>query len=276
MDQLTKYEIGSILDGSLAAAGNVEFQRITSILSPSDRIQLTGAAAASVDKLQKFAMPQYGDELIALFYAGQYHLSHVNLAYSAISSIVASRDPRSFRLTDTGRLHFVDFGCGTLVVRFAVILAVADALERGQTVDEVFIDSIDPYTPMVNMGIKVWDEFLGQFRHRRKNNERLRWIEQAIDRLANPYQVVQKITLDQVQARNESDVWLSAIHIVYGGKDGNEVPVQEDLAQLESSIYPTVGLITCHARNAQIARIFRHLVLAILLGLKDLDTNFPT
>ena len=169
MDQLTKYEVGSILDGSLAAAGSVEFQRITSGLAPTDRKQLIEAAVrTSVDRLQKFAMPQYGDELIALFYAGQYHLSHVNLAYSVISSVVASRDPRNFVLTDSGRLHVVDFGCGTLAVRFGIILAVADALERGQTVEEVFIDSIDPYTPMVNMGVYVWNEFLSQFRQRRR------------------------------------------------------------------------------------------------------------
>ena len=254
MDQRTKYKVAGLLDAAVAKSGETEFQRLTAGLTSIQRASSVDKAANSVNRVQQLAMPKYEEELVALFYAVRFHLSHVNLAYSMITRMVAMRDRVNFQLTDTGRLHIVDFGCGTMVMRFGVILAVADALERGQNIEEVHIDSIDPNIPMVNIGVKIWNEFLTQVRFQVQDEPSLRWIREAIDRLPNPVPTVQNITLNKIQAHQDADIWLSAIHIVYGGNFGNEGPVREDLARITSAINPSVGFITCHGRNIEIVR----------------------
>lgn len=254
MDQKAKYEFANLFEAVVAVTAEAEFRRLTDGLTSVQKTQSVQRAAMSVNRVQQLAMPRYEEELVALFYAGRFQLSHVNLAYSLISRMVASRDPNSFRLLETGRLQVVDFGCGTLAMRFGVILAAADALERGQNIESIHIDSIDPNTAMVNMGIKVWDGFLELARKKREVNSGLRWINAALDRLTNLVPSVQKITLNQVEPHADADVWLSAIHIVYGGNDGNENEVREDLARLTANVSPSVGIITCHGRNIEIAR----------------------
>ena len=252
MDPRTTITVAKILDSVLATVGDDEFQRLTAGLTVGERTNRVEEAARSLNEVQSLRMPDYDDELVSLFYAGRFHLSHVNLAYSMISEMSAQRAHLGAMLTESGRLHVIDFGCGTLAMRFGVILAVADALENGQDVAEIDIKSIDASTPMVNMGVKIWDAFVNQVHE--QSNPKLQWIELALEKMVNQRPNVQNTTLNLIQGNPYADVWLSAIHVVYGGQYGNEDTIREGLAVLCTQTNPVVGFITCHRRNAEIAR----------------------
>jgi hypothetical protein len=161
MDNPTKLIIADILDNAIASQGELIFQRLIAGATPEERDSRVVNARNSVDLLRKGGMPAYDDAMVALFYAIQYQLSHINLVYSMICDTVQRRNLRgNHLLTDMGALHVVDYGCGALTMRFGVIFAVADALQRGETIREVRIDSLDPNVPIVQLGVDVWNAFV--------------------------------------------------------------------------------------------------------------------
>ena len=44
-------------------------------------------------------------------------------------------------------------------MKFAVAWAVAEALENGEQISSVKVDSYDVNTPMLRIGISLWNEF---------------------------------------------------------------------------------------------------------------------
>ena len=95
-----------------------------------------------------------------------------------ITEMAKRRDPKRAVLTRKGKLHVVDFGCGTLAMQFGVALAAADALQRGQTLNSIKIDLIDSSQPMIDFGLKIWSRFKKEV----ENNERLADLSEACDR----------------------------------------------------------------------------------------------
>ena len=139
-------------------------------------------------------------------------------------------------------------------MRFGLILAVADALQSGQMIWEIKIDSLDPNVPMVNIGVKIWNEFLERIEVARKGDDSFYWLSEAISRLGKCRPDVHTVKLNSIEVDPAFEVWLSAIHIVYGGEDGSEKEVGESLSFLCSKINPQVGFITCHSGNLDIAK----------------------
>ena len=96
-------------------------------------------------------MPNYSDPMVVLWYAIQYQMRHINLAYTLIKDTTGNSG-----LTDAGRLHVADFGAGCLAMQFGLALAVADALESGQDIAGVWLDAIDTGRPIMELGKRLW------------------------------------------------------------------------------------------------------------------------
>jgi hypothetical protein len=254
MDNPTKLIIADILDNAIASQGELIFQRLIAGATPEERDSRVVNARNSVDLLRKGGMPAYDDAMVALFYAIQYQLSHINLVYSMICDTVQRRNLRgNHLLTDMGALHVVDYGCGALTMRFGVIFAVADALQRGETIREVRIDSLDPNVPIVQLGVDVWNAFVHLVQTRAEG--RLNWMRMAIDAMDNARPgVYLRVPLNAIQRIHDADAWLSAIHVVYGGPQSNENEVRENLAFLNESIEPVIGFLTSDDSKLQIMR----------------------
>ena len=151
--------VSSLLDNAIAKVGQSEFDRITGGMSTAEKLRWVNDARSSLDLLKYLESPDYADPMVALLYIVRYQLSHINLAFSTLKAIQCQLGSSGRMLTNTGRLHVVDFGSGALGMQFGVALAVADALEQGQVISEIRIDSIDTSRPMLDLGRGIWAEF---------------------------------------------------------------------------------------------------------------------
>ena len=145
-------------------------------------------------------------------------------------------------------LHVVDLGCGALALRFGLVFAVAAALELGEDIDEVHIDSIDPNTAMAQMGVKIWNEFFSHVLSRRLDDPSLKWVLDAISRLSQPVPTVRNIRLKELKINPEAEFWITAIHAVY---PNNVEEINSSLVYLVSTNEPDVGILTGHNHVGQ-------------------------
>ena len=242
---LTGMLVANLLDKAVAHVAREEFQRVTAHLTEDEKTRRIESAAASLDLLRKGGTPDYEDPLVAVLYLVQYQLQHINLTYSLIDA-TARWLGRNGVLTDTGRLHVVDYGCGALAMRFGVILAVSDALESAHNISSVKIDSLDLAAPVVALGVRIWNCFWESVHA--SNDNGLRWLRQAFGTMVRPNpDVFFNVPLQKIIAMPDADRWLSAIHVVYGGPQGNSKEVQENLDFLHQSIQPVAGFLTAHS-----------------------------
>ena len=132
------------------------------------------------------------------------------------------------------QLYIVDFGCGALAMQFGVFLAAADAIERGQSITEIKIDSIDTSQAMVNIGQKIWE----QLKREVVRNPSLSYLDRAYEVMQPTHLIKQEIgDIGQFGFAPSSSVWVSAIHAVY---DDNKNAVQQSLKLLVDRFKPDV------------------------------------
>ena len=199
-------------------------------------------ARVELEKVKQLGMPNYANPFVAPFHAAYYQEQHINLAYSLVDAAVRRRDPVRCPLTISGNLHVIDFGCGALATQFGMTMAIVDALERGQRIDRIVIDSIDTSDPMMRIGIEIWNQFAGICAQRHQLTDiadivgRIEWYTHFD---AN------------VNVIPNSDCWLSALHVIY---DENRTPVADAMTLLQDQHDPCVGLMTFHGGNEFIAR----------------------
>ena len=144
------------LDNAIAKAAKAEFSRLATKLN-GDKVKVAravGNALRELERLQSGNQPRYNDEWLALLYSTWYQPYHINLAYSMIKAMTMQRDSEGAVLTPTGKLHVVDFGCGTLAMQFGIALAAANALQKGQCLTAIRIDLIDSSRAMIDMGLR--------------------------------------------------------------------------------------------------------------------------
>ena len=134
-------------------------------------------ALRDLEGLQNGEIPYYDDKWLPLLYSTWYQPSHINLAYSMINEIAKRRYPKRVVLTRNGKLHVVDFGCGTLAMQFGVALAAADAIQQGEPLTSIKIDLIDSSRPMIDFGLKIWSQFKNEVRR----DHRLARLSEACD-----------------------------------------------------------------------------------------------
>ena len=253
MNQQSLMIVGNLLDQAVATVADPVFLRLTEGLDDDAKRHRIGEATKQLDLLRNGGMPAYDDELVDLFYVVQYQLSHVNLAYSVIRDAMSWRNLDNRGLTTrTSTLHVVDYGCGALAMRFGLILAVADAIERGETIQRVTIDSLDPNVPLVQNGVAIWNSFVGLIRN--NNSPHLDAIKAAMATMPALYPDVHvRVPLKAIQRMPDTDVWLSALHVIYDGPTGNEQDVRDNMGYLTDLLEPDVGYLTFHFRKRDAA-----------------------
>ena len=251
MDLETKELVAEILDDAVGRVATGKIAESTASLETAERARRICLASDSLDELRKGGTPDFSDPLVAALYMAQYQLQHINLAYSLVVAS-AGHIGGEIELWKGPSLHVVDYGCGALAMRFGVLLAVADALEAGKHIRNVKIDSLDPAVPVVQLGVEIWDRFL-QLVSSKKDNK-LRWLMQAIGTMERPHPNLQLgVQLKEIEDTPFAAHWLSAIHVVYGGPQGNSGEVKENLLYLREAISPDLGLITTHNSKAEMA-----------------------
>ena len=87
-------------------------------------------ALQSLDGLRQGNPPDYDDPMVALLYLTWYQPKQINLAYTIIKKLLEIKGSDRLVLSDSGRLHVVDFGCGSLAMQFAVALVVSHVCNR--------------------------------------------------------------------------------------------------------------------------------------------------
>ena len=220
--------IADALDNATTAVAEQEFNRLTRGLNNEQIEEKVVGALISLRRLQSGNMPNY-DEWDALFYHW-YQPSHINLAYSTIKLANGLRD----------QLHIVDFGCGALAMQFGVFLAAVDAIERGQPINEIKIDSIDTSQAMIDIGQKIWE----QLKREIARNPNLSYLDRAYE-VIKPI-IQEKGDIERIGSAPNSNVWVSAIHAVY---DDNKNPVRQSLNSLVDRLNPDVCFTSTHSKS---------------------------
>ena len=230
--------IADCIDSGFANVLSAEFDRITTGMSDGQISAWLQRSEQSINRLRTGGdMPDYSDPMVVLRYVILYQLGHINLAYTLIKDSNSGQ-----KLTDTGRLQVVDFGAGTLAMSFGVTLAVADALADGEDISTVLIETIDTGRPMMELGLKLWHEFINQVDRK-----------DEMAHLAQAARLVQHYLHDDrrsVQNERDWDCWLSALHTIY---DDNEALVRSVLDSLCNTLNPGIIALTCYSGKSDIA-----------------------
>ena len=232
---MDKEFVADAIDSAIASVGRNEFTRLSRGSSISQQASKVSGALNSLKDLQSGGLPVYADEWVGLFYLLWYQPKQINLAYSMIKDLVSKK--QSGRLIQGDRLHVVDFGCGALAMQFGVALAAADALESGQVIKIVRIDSFDQCEPMITLGETLWEAFEERIQTRPTVHE-LNSVCQMMQ--CNHYNDAASLN-NAVDSLARGDRWLSAIHTIY---EVNELSVRESLNFLKSQLNPDRGFVT--------------------------------
>lgn len=148
--------VANALDHAIANVARAESSRLREEQSDEEVARGIETALRGLDGLRERRMPCYDDDWLAVLYSTWYQPSHINLAYSMIAAVAGRREGS---LAPNGRLHVFDFGCGTMAMQFGVALATADALQQGQPPTAVSVTSIDSSQKMIDLGMKIWQNF---------------------------------------------------------------------------------------------------------------------
>ncbi len=229
------------LDEALCSVARIEFDRLSNGLRDEQTDCKIRGTLESLGNLTMGIQPEYADEWVALFYSLWYQPAQINLVYTMIKKMIELRNYKDLILDNSGRLRIIDFGCGTLAMQFAVALAAADALEQGQSITEIRIDSYDINQSMPTMGDKIWRQFKSEV----SKYPGLEYLSRSCS-IARPRICISYIPTDWEVAE---DYWISAIHTVYSS---NIHDVKDKLAYITKEINPNVGFITSHAHNRQL------------------------
>lgn len=142
----------AVLDQAIAEVAAREFSLLSEGMTKEEWSSKVHQSLNSLGGLQQSSPPDYNDPWIALFYMTWYQPGQIHLVRSLIEEQRKARGSGRLLEDDRQLLHIIDFGCGALAMRFGLVLALAEALERGEDITEIHIDSIDPNTAMVQMG----------------------------------------------------------------------------------------------------------------------------
>ena len=238
----------AVLDQAIAKVAAREFGLISEGMAEREWSDKVHQSLNSLGGLQLSNPPDYSDPWIALFCMTWYQPRQVQLVRSLVEEQRIAKNSEHLLRSDRRILNVIDVGCGALALRFGLVLAVADALELGEGIDEIHIDSIDPNTSMAELGVKIWNEFLSQVLADRTHGPSLKSLIAAIRTLSHPVPTVRNIKLKELRVDPEAEFWLSAIHAVY---PNNVEDINSSLVYLVSTNKPDVGFLTGHDHVGQ-------------------------
>ncbi|MCY4415990.1 MAG: hypothetical protein OXE87_06745 [Chloroflexi bacterium] len=244
MNSQQQAQIASILEDEILRCAHEEFVRLNRCLPISDTATNVDRALRELQKLTRDEEPNY-DEWTTLFYMLWYQPKHINLAYRILSAMSDARLAQQGRLTASGNLHVVDFGCGSLAMQFGLMLIVTDAISRGEDISQVRIDGFDTSGPMLRLGQDLWNKLLRRVKSAKHNDPWLQNMQQALDlTLALNGAVSPRVRIDEGDER-----WVSAIHAVYPSHVGT---LRQTMQSLADTMQPTAAFMTTFSRKAHL------------------------
>ncbi len=92
MNERDKRTVVGIVEQIVLQVAETEFYRLTEGLSSNQRLDWVSDARRSLEGLRFLRSPDYADPLVALFYAVQYQLAHINIAFSIVEHIRSTRE----------------------------------------------------------------------------------------------------------------------------------------------------------------------------------------
>ena len=117
--------VAAALDDAIVSVAAATFDRVTHGLSDGEKAKRVLHALDSLHgSMRQLEMPEYAEELVALFYSAWYQPFQINSAYSLVYHAI---EERQTRLTVKHRLDVVDFGSGAVAMELGLALAVLNA-----------------------------------------------------------------------------------------------------------------------------------------------------
>ena len=226
------------LDQAISAAFGETFQRLAAGQDESQiRAQFAQKTAAIIPPQGPPQLPPTHDDTAALLYTAAYHLQQTHLAYSLITALTHQKQPAP--LTQTGQLHIIAYPSGPLTTQVAAALALADALQQGQRIAALKIDSIDPNPAMHQLGEKIWQKFVALIQTEVSTQNRQ---FESLYRACNLITYHLHPDLETIRPQPNADTWLTALPA------HQTPPHRRNLDRLYHKIRPQLGLLS-HPAN---------------------------
>ena len=253
MNRVTKMDRAAVIEALDRAIARTGLNALVAAMEKSPYVSMNPdaqrqAVLAKSDDLRNslgsLVPPDYSDDVTAAAYLFTYQTSHVGLAWAMIQDMAQNRPNSNLLLTDSGKLHVIDFGCGALAMQFGVALAVADAIENDERIDTVVIDGIDTSRQMQDIGTSTWQEFSKAI----DSDLRLEALSRACRLIEynchDSYRSVSQIP--------DAEVWLSAMHAVY---QSNKNEIKRAFRHFRKNATPTAVLATCWGTEHNTANV---------------------
>ena len=229
------------LDVAIARVAEKEYHRLSSGISPKERLNRVTKALESMDGLGKGNEPEY-NEWDALFYLTWYQPRHINLALAIVRHFFSGNS-----------LHVIDVGCGALAVQIAAAISTAEKRPNGSKI-KVTVQGIDPSEPMRRIGETVWLEFWSIV----DENPHLSYLSQVCNIMTDSCD--SHDSKDSYYCSTDAHIgsgsssaecWLMAVHAVY---ESNKHSLRDILANIRRKSAPMLEVVTCPKFKVERAR----------------------
>lgn len=223
----------TVLDQVITEVARAELERLrlSEGLRDEEVPSKIRGALGELDRLQQGKLPDYHDPWVALFYLTWYQPGHILLGRQLIKLLESKGQGLG-----NGNIHIVDFGCGALAMQFALAWATAQAIEDGADMAPITIVSYDTSSPMIKLGISLWNQLKASVREERSLSD----LSIVIDRVIQPQYLGSPPNklIPTVKER-----WLVAMHTFY--KETSD-ETSESLKGVTSRYNPSVCLFSCN------------------------------
>ena len=234
MDTETLNQLTRALDKSMVRVLNQRLKELAEKANPTSvAIGLVGALE-DLDGLRKGRVPNYGDKWLSLPYLSWYGPSHINMAYTLMTSEI-SRWDRSLHEGPFGA-HHEDYACGVFAGQFAYVLAAANTISTFGTERKLSIFSDDISDPMWDMGLDLWKDFRREIGAVPENGTKY----PDLDSIRTSARLLQTRQPKHLPAT----VWLTVFHAAYDGEYGDNLT--DAINKLIAKKNPTIILLTAH------------------------------
>ena len=235
--RLIKQDTITALDKAIVSTVKSQYDRITEGKNSFECAFEVGKALEALRYLGRGKEPDYNDEWIALFYLTWYQGAHINLACEVVRKLFScSKDKEK-------PINIIDFGCGTLAVKFALAIYMA---ETGKFPD-IVLDSIDPSKSMRNIGKKMFKKFW----HIVEEDHNLPHLAYACDRIFHQSNFGSSYKDIEIDFDRASKDWLILMHAVY---ESNKYPIKSSLEKISDTWKPEQAIITSHSNKLDLIK----------------------
>ena len=247
MNDNDRQNIEIAIDDAIETVACNEFKRLVSGLRSHDMddlIYLVGSIQKSLralKDLERGRLPDYND-WDSVFYLSWYQPGQINLANNLLNRIHGCAKAVDVFGLCNGKTHFIDYGCGSLAMMFALSIHAADFIAQDRTPYDVEIDCIDISPAMMRLGQKTWNKFLDIMNKRHQDHPICVFLENV-----DFHSHLRVTTLTKQSSDTPS--YLSAFHCAY---EDNVDHVNFDLSFLIREYNPMGVFLTTNWKKEEV------------------------